>query len=79
MQTMDIFVVTRWERYEGERNLGFYRKKEHAEYVRDHAEALEIDSYVMSAPTGRRDEMSKNVHWLDEIVGFTVSEEEVYL
>lgn len=79
MQTMDIFVVTRWERYEGEQNLGMYRKQSDAEYIRDHVEALEIDDYVMRAPAGHRDTMSKNVHWLDEIVGFTVSEEEVYL
>lgn len=79
METMEIYVVERWERWEHSTTLGMYQIKSDAEYIRDHCEALEIDSFVMRAPAGNRDELSKNVHWLDEIVGFSIHEDEVFL
>lgn len=79
MQTMDIFVVYKWEHSEGSENIGFYRKQSDAEYIRDHCIALEVKSFVESYPVGSRDDAIRRCHWLDIIVGFGISEEEVYL
>lgn len=79
METMTIYVVCEWMAREYEQNMGFYRVRSDAEYIRDHLEALGIKSYVESAPVGKRDEMSKNVHWLGNIQGWSIEEEEVFL
>lgn len=79
MSTLDFYTVYKWESWEGDEVIGHYQRKSDAEYVRDHAEALEIKGFVESFPPGKRDAGSKCVHWLGREVGFEVSEEELYL
>lgn len=79
MSTLDFYTVSQWIHYEGSVVIGHYQRKSDAEYVRDHAEALEIKGFVDSFPPGKRDAGSKCVHWLGRELGFEVSEEELHL
>ncbi|ANA49242.1 hypothetical protein PMW_117 [Pseudomonas phage phiPMW] len=43
MNSVDVFIVIRDMGYDGEALAGIYQRKEDAEYIRDHLEAIRVN------------------------------------